>query len=93
VANNLIISYDLFNPGQNYEKVAAAIKGLGSWAKVQMSLWYVDSVYSASRAAEIVWAAMDPNDSLIAVDATNNEAAWYNLKPEVSKHIKDHWHQ
>lgn len=33
--NNLFISYDLKNPGQNYERVMNAIKGLGSWARVQ----------------------------------------------------------
>ena len=41
--NNLFISYDLKNPGQNYDRVITAIKGLGSWAKVQYSLWFVSS--------------------------------------------------
>jgi len=36
---------------------------------------------------------MDANDSLIVVDATNNTAAWYNLKPEVSAFLKDRWYQ
>jgi hypothetical protein len=91
MANNLFISYDLFVPGQGYDKVAAAIKSLGTWAKVQMSLWYVKSNHSANRAAEIVWAAMDANDSLIVIDATNNNAVWYNLTPEVSTFIQNHW--
>lgn len=91
MANNLFISYDLFVPGQGYDKVAAAIKSLGTWAKIQMSFWYVKSNHSANKAAELVWATMDANDSLIVVDATNNNAVWYNLKPEVSKFIQDHW--
>jgi len=41
--NNLFVSYDLKDPGQNYDRVITAIKGLGSWAKVQYSLWYVSS--------------------------------------------------
>jgi hypothetical protein len=89
--NNLFISYDLFVPGQGYDKVAAAIKSLGNWAKVQMSFWYVNSNHLASDAAGIVWAALDANDSLIVVDTTNNNAAWYNLNPEVSKFLQDHW--
>lgn len=44
--NNLFISYDLKNPGQNYDRVITAIKGLGSWAKVQYSLWFVSSTYT-----------------------------------------------
>jgi hypothetical protein len=91
MANNLLISYDLYSPGQNYEKVAEAIKSLGTWAKVQKSYWYVKSNYTAVKAAEIVWAARDRNDSLIVVDATNNQAAWNNLDPKVSQFLKDWW--
>jgi hypothetical protein len=90
--NNLFVSYDLISPGQNYDEVVAAIKSLGSWAKVHYSLWYVKSAHSASKAAEIVRAAQDVNDSLIVIDASNNNAAWYNLKPEVEKHLKEQWH-
>jgi hypothetical protein len=89
--NNLLISYDLMSPGQNYEAVAEAIKKLGSWAKVHYSFWYVKSAYSPSEAAKIVRAAQDQNDSLIIVDATNNNAYWYNLKPEVSEFLKNQW--
>ena len=91
MANNLFISYDLHSPGQDYEKVADAIKGLGSWAKVQYSLWYVKSGLSASEAGEKVCSVMDSNDSLIVIDATNNFASWHNLGQEVSDFIKTHW--
>lgn len=30
MANNLFVSYDLHSPGQDYEKIADAIKSLGS---------------------------------------------------------------
>ena len=92
MANNLLISYDLYRPGQDYSSVIKAIKSLGSWAKVHLSLWYVKSGYSASEASETVRSAMDKNDKLIVIDATNNNAAWYNLGDEVSEFIKSHWH-
>ena len=92
MANNLFISYDLHSPGQDYDKVIEAIKGLGTWAKVQYSLWYVKSGLSASDAREKVWSVMDSNDSLIVIDATNNNASWNNLGQEVSDFIKKHWH-
>lgn len=72
MANNLIVSYDLYAPTKNYEAVADAIKLLGAWAHVQKSVWYVKSEHTASTAADKIWAAMDANDSLIVVDATNN---------------------
>jgi hypothetical protein len=91
--NNLFISYDLKNPGQNYDPVFTAIKGLGSWAKVQYSLWFVSSTYTAKQAAEIVWRAQDSNDTLIVIDATNNDAVWYGISTEVSEHIQKHWNR
>ena len=91
MANNLFISYDLLSPGQQYEKVIDAIKTLGSWAKVEKSLWYVNSSLSAKSAAMKVYAAMDSNDILIVIDATNNDAYWYNLETEVSSHIQGQW--
>lgn len=91
MANNLFISYDLNTPGQDYQKVFEAIKSLGNWAKVQKSFWYVNSNYSASQAVDIVWKVMDKNDSLIVVDATNNNASWQNIDNEVSAYIKKFW--
>lgn len=91
MANNLIVSYDLNNPGQDYSKVIDAIKSLGAWAKIHKSVWYVNSPYSASQAVEKVWATMDRNDSLFVVDATNQNAAWQNLSTEVATFIRDQW--
>lgn len=93
MANNLFISYDLHSPGQDYDKIADAIKNLGAWAKVQYSLWYVNSRLSAAEAGEKVRSAMDINDSLIVIDATNHNAYWYNLSQKVSNFIKEHWHK
>ena len=91
--NNLFISYDLKNPGQNYERVITAIKGLGSWAKVQYSLWYVSTSYTAKQAADIVRRAQDTNDTLIVIDATNNDAAWYGLDQKVSDFLQQNWNK
>lgn len=89
--NNLFISYDLKNPGQNYEQVIKAIKSLGAWASVQYSLWYVSSAYSARQAAEIVHRAQDTNDSLIVIDTTNNDAVWYNVDQKVAQFMQQQW--
>ncbi|MEH3105507.1 MAG: hypothetical protein PGN12_16600 [Sphingomonas phyllosphaerae] len=91
MSNNLHISYDLNAPNQNYEKVITAIKGLGGWAKIHKSFWYVNSTYTASQACAIVWAAMDSNDTVYVIDATNNAASWQNINPEVATYIRDRW--
>ena len=93
MANNLFVSYDLYNPGQNYEDVIAEIKNLGGWAKIHKSFWYVNSAFSASEAVERVWKKMDNNDTLVIVDATNNSVSWQNLSDEVSNWLRDNWDQ
>lgn len=93
MANNLIVSYDLHAPGQNYEKVAEAIKRLGSWAKVHYSLWYVKADLLAEQAAQHVWKSMDANDRLVVIDTTNNNAYWNNLPADVTKFIQEHWYR
>ncbi|WP_140985843.1 hypothetical protein [Asticcacaulis tiandongensis] len=91
MANNLHISYDLYAPGQNYEKVIAEIKTLGGWAKIHKSYWYVNSTLTASQAVTRLWAVMDRNDSVYVVDATNNNASWQNVSDEVAEYIRKNW--
>ena len=91
MANNLHISYDLSTPGQNYDAVIAKIKELGNWAKVNYSVWYVNSTYSASQARDFILPTLDAGDKLYVVDSTNNQAAWHGLSQQVSGFIKDKW--
>ena len=91
MARNLFVSYDLDKPGQNYEGVIAEIKTHGGWAKVHYSLFYLATDESAEQVAKAVWAQMDQNDRLLVIDAKNNDAYWYNLPADVSKHIQSNW--
>lgn len=93
MANNLFVSYDLHEPGKNYEAVIEAIKALGNWAKAHYSLWYVKSDLTAKQVAEHVRATMDANDKLLVIDTTNNDAYWYNLDQEVSDFIQQNWYK
>ncbi len=88
---NLFISYDLNSPGQDYATIIEEIKSLGSWAKVQKSLWYVQSTLTATQAKDRLTPHIDTNDSLIVIDASNNVATWYGLSDKVAKHIKARW--
>ena len=91
MGNNLIISYDLSEPSRNYSDLIQEIKTLGLWAHALGSVWYVKSPLSASDACDRLIRVLDQDDSLLVVDATNNNAAWKNLKPEVAAFIKENW--
>jgi hypothetical protein len=93
MANNLFISYDLMNPGQNYEKVAKAIVSLGTASKLLFSLWYVNSNFTAPQARDAVAAAADPNDKILVVDATNNTASSKNVDSAAWKIVLDNWNK
>jgi hypothetical protein len=89
--NNLVISYDLFKKGQNYDALIVEIKKLGSWAHMNLSVWYVDSPLTGNEAAVKLRAVMDANDKLLVVDATNNQISWKSLDPRVAEHLNTHW--
>jgi hypothetical protein len=92
MANNLHISYDLHDPGRNYHTVIAAIQGLGAWAKIHYSFWYVRTDRTAEQARDILARAIDANDSIYVVDSTNNVAAWKNISSSSSQFIRSRWY-
>lgn len=89
--NNLFISYDLNSPGQDYTSVINKIQSLGAWAKVQKSHFYVNCNLSAEQACNQIHSVMDANDTLLVIDAANNDAFWFNMADEAAKHIQNHW--
>lgn len=70
MASNLFIAYDLDRPHQNYDTVRAAIRSLGQWHQFQLSLFYVHTVYTPQEAYALVWASMDANDKLAAINCS-----------------------
>lgn len=90
MANNLIVTYDLIKT-KDYPSVHEAIKYLGAWAKVTESNWYVNTNYSAEDAAKKIMAAMDNDDKLMVVDASNNTFYCYNIDTVVLNFMRDQW--
>jgi hypothetical protein len=70
MAYNLLVTYDLDRPGQNYDAVHAKIKSLGRWYHPQLSVFYLHTALSAKQAHDAIWAVMDANDRLIVADVT-----------------------
>lgn len=92
MANNLFVTYDLIKD-KDYKAVHEAIQSLGNWAKVTESNWYVNSHHSASDAASIVKAAMDNDDKLIVINASDNTGTYYNLHKDVDLYLKEQWYK
>lgn len=92
MANNLIISYDLMKQGQDYEAVISKIKSLGNWARLNQSVWYVNSAYSATQARDQLGLVTDQNDKVVVIDATINTWAALNLGKEVVNHLNQNWY-
>lgn len=71
MAYNLLVTYDLDKPGQNYEAVHAKIKSLGRWYHPQFSVFYLHSTLSPKQAHDAIAAVMDSNDKLIVAAIAN----------------------
>jgi len=91
MANNVFISYDLYQSKENYEQVRTLIEGMGEWSRIHLSLWFVKTELSAHDVATKIRAAMESNDKLIVVDASHNTAYWYGLPEEASNFLADKW--
>lgn len=68
---NLIVAYDLMDPGQNYDAIRKRIEGLGQWVKVQQSLYYVFTPLSRMQAADDIALVMDANDKLLVAEVSD----------------------
>lgn len=62
---NLLITYDLDKPGQNYDAVHAKIQSLGRWYHPQQSVYYLHTGLSADS-AHAGWAD-SPNDIAVGL--------------------------
>ena len=68
MAFNLLVTYDLDKPGQDYNAIHAKIKSLGRWYHPQQSVFYVHTGLSAKQAHDAIASVMDSNDKLIVGD-------------------------
>ena len=72
-----LISYDLRQPGRNYDQLYEQIKSYGTWAHINESLWAVVTTKSAVQIRDHLAKYLDSNDRLFVVKS-GVEAAWRN---------------
>lgn len=77
----LSISYDLHNPGRDYEDVVSTIKSAPSWTHPQGSVWLIDTTLTPSAWVDKLKAAGDPNDEYFVTRLAHN---WASFKMDSS---------
>ena len=82
----LIVSYDLSQPGRNYEQVVKLIKAEGSWARIGGSAYLVYTEAAPKDVRDRVKQALDGNDKLY-VGVSPAPSAWSGLPEDVAKWI------
>lgn len=85
--NSYIISYDLNNE-KDYSKLIKEIESYSNAAKINKSVWFINSHNSSSAIRDNLKNYTDSDDSLFIAKLTG-EAAWKNVICS-SKHLKDY---
>jgi len=83
-----IISYDLIQPGKNYEELLKIIKAYLNWARLGGSAYVVQTEESSVQIRDKLLTVLDTNDKLF-VGTISAPAAWYGLGTEVSNWLID----
>jgi hypothetical protein len=77
-----IITYDLHNPGRDYDDVIAVIKNRSnSWAHPQGSVWFVDSQLTPEQWVAALRAAGDSNDEYFVCRLAQN---WWSANMDTN---------
>jgi hypothetical protein len=82
----LIVSYDLVNPGQNYERLLKLIKSYSSWARLGGSAYLIYTNLSPVQVRDNLRQALDPNDK-IYVGVAPVPSAWSGMPDDVTNWI------
>jgi len=83
-----IVTYDLSNPGRNYESLLKKIKTFSAWARLGGSAYLLITEQTSVQLRDFLTPALDINDKLY-VGRLSNEAAWQGLGEGVSNWIKN----
>lgn len=84
----LLITYDLSEPGRNYEDLLNRIKQYNAWARLGGSSYLVVTNSSPVDVRDYLMEVLD-NDDQLFVSLVKAPAAWTGLSEDVSSWIKD----
>lgn len=72
-----IVSYDLHQPGKDYDDLIKFIKTSDGWAHIHESVWFVETSLSAKDLRDALRSYADSNDGIFVVQEAGI-AAWTN---------------
>ncbi len=81
-----ILSYDL-KKNRNYEALYKVIRSFGSYAKIQESVWAINTDQSVVAVRDRIMKVLDNDDSVFVVKS-GGEAAWHRVSN--SEWLKEH---
>lgn len=85
----LSISYDLRQPGRNYNDLYDTIKSASAWCHAMESLWFIHTNESVNTWAERLRKVIDQNDYLFVVDITKQSRGGW-LRKDVWEWLDKH---
>lgn len=92
MANNLFVSYRPSTAERDLTALSRAIASLGGHTQIQELFWYINSDKNAEIALEVMRDAIDPSDTLIVIDTSNNKFEMNrSLREEVESRIRHVW--
>jgi hypothetical protein len=74
-----------------YGAFVLALRGLGAVCELTPTMWLVRTTHSSGVIRNTLSQTLERGDRFIAIDATRDRFAWFNLGPEVDVKIKDVW--
>ena len=89
---NLFVAFDTRDPVREASLLLAAIEDLGQAVRLFSTFWYVRSRLTAVEAARQLWDIMQPEDTLIVVNASAGEAAAFNVDDTSIEWMQKRWH-
>jgi len=89
---NLFVAFDARDPVREASLVLAAIEELGQAVRLFSTFWYVRSRFTAAEAARRLWDIMEPEDALVVVNASTEEAAAFNVDDTSIEWMQKRWH-
>jgi hypothetical protein len=69
----------------------AALEGMGSVCELSPGLWLVRTKFSAGIIRNTLSQTLERGDRFVAIDATRDRLAWFNLGPEIDVRIAKVW--
>jgi CRISPR-associated endonuclease Cas2 len=78
-----MVSYDLVNPGRDYNKLIDKLKSMGA-QKVLLSQWVLLSNLSAQQIRDTLQQFIDTNDRVVVIEFTDRDWATYNAMTKLN---------